>query len=158
MVWIKKLSHLINLCPCHCPPGKLTKPKFHQACHSHRGVDLIETLQYCKSLKMKKYTYRAIVCSSARLKCFKHLKAALSHYTDISLLKGDYYIPKSIVTMIPMDYFPFYYKIIFKVYFTSFLEFKPSSARLICLSRVVLTFLGINTYYILSISLFLINW
>jgi hypothetical protein len=37
--------------------------------------------------------------------------------------------------------------------FTTFLKFKSSSARLIRLSRVESTFLWIDTYYILSISL-----
>ena len=37
MVWLKKLSHLTNFCPCHGPPGKVMKPKFRQACHGHWG-------------------------------------------------------------------------------------------------------------------------
>jgi hypothetical protein len=40
MEWLKTLPHLMKFCACHGPPGKVTKPKFHQACHGHRGVSI----------------------------------------------------------------------------------------------------------------------
>jgi hypothetical protein len=34
------LPHLMKFYACHGPPGKVTKPKFRQACHGHGGVSI----------------------------------------------------------------------------------------------------------------------
>ena len=57
-----------------------------------KGTTPSNIISYNRELSVLKPLLKPFLKGKVCLKCFKHLKAVLSHYINYSLLKKDYYI------------------------------------------------------------------